>query len=58
MNSEKSKAAEKLNTEEESNVSGGKNIPPKEERIYVCQPLNLNHPMALKPRASCPDTES
>lgn len=48
MNNEKSKAVEKLNTEEESNVSGGKNIPPKEEHIYVCHRPSFKHPIALK----------
>lgn len=54
MNNEKSKAAEKLNTEEESNVSGGKNIPPKEEHIYVCHRPSFKHPIALKYGGPCP----
>lgn len=58
MSNEKEKTVEKLNNDESTNVSGGKNLPPKEERIYVCQPLSLKRPITLKYGVPCPDPKS
>lgn len=48
MSSEKEKKLEKLNNEETLEISGGNNIPPKEEHVYVCHRPSFKHPIAMK----------
>ena len=50
MSNEIEKTIKKLNDDKTLQISGGENIPPKEEHIYVCHKPSFKHPFPIAPK--------